>query len=146
MTRKGKSNTNKVLATTTHVYAKEHGLLIGQLIFDPAGEYANVNKQDKTALAEIGPEHVVRYQLGATDEESTISAISRHRCIEVSDEDSISVVWNVVGNFVNVRTARSTSRALRPRSSKDRPIHRPATTGGKSPTLAAHVWSPMPAF
>ena len=100
MTRKGKSNTNKVLATTTYVYAMEHGMLIGQLIFDPAGEYANVNKQDRTALAEIGPEYVVRYRLGATDEELASDPGLRPLALNFFDEDSISVVWNVVGNYV----------------------------------------------
>ena len=69
MTRKGKSNTNKVMAAMTHQYATEQRMKIGQLIFDPAGEYANVNVQDGTALAQIGDEHVVRYRLGATDAE-----------------------------------------------------------------------------
>lgn len=100
MTRKGKSNTNKVLATTTHVYAKEYGMLIGQLIFDPAGEYANVNDQDKTALAELGPEHVVRYRLGATREELATELGLRPLALNFFDEDSIAVVWHVVGSFV----------------------------------------------
>jgi hypothetical protein len=100
MTRKGKSNTNKVLATTTHVYAKEHDLRIGQLIFDPAGEYGNINEQDKTALAEIGPEHVIRYRLGATDDELSADPGLRPLALNFFDEDSIGVVWSVVGNFV----------------------------------------------
>ena len=55
MTRKGKSNTNKVMAAMTHVYGKEQGLKIGQLIFDPASEYGNANVQDGTALAAHRP-------------------------------------------------------------------------------------------
>ncbi len=69
MTRKGKSNTMKVIAAAVHEYALAAGIPIGQLIFDPAAEYAKVNVQDGTALAEIGREHVVRYRLGATDAE-----------------------------------------------------------------------------
>lgn len=43
MTRTGKSNTMKTLVTAVHQYGSEHGRSIGQLIFDPQGEYANVN-------------------------------------------------------------------------------------------------------
>jgi Helicase HerA, central domain len=100
MTRKGKSNTNKVIAATTHQYAREHGLTIGQLIFDPAAEYANVNTQDKTALAEIGPDHVVRYRLGATDAELAADRGLRSLALNFFAEDAIGVVWSLVGDFV----------------------------------------------
>lgn len=100
MTRKGKSNTVKVIACTTHEYARENDLTIGQLIFDPAGEYANVNEQDKTALAEIGPEHVVRYRLGATADELAGDSGLRSLAINFFDEEQISVVWGLVGDFV----------------------------------------------
>lgn len=99
MTRKGKSNTVKVIATTTYQYARENEMKIGQLIFDPAGEYANVNEQDKTALAEIGPEHVVRYKLGATQKELDADAGLRSLAINFYDEDAIGVVWSLVGAF-----------------------------------------------
>ncbi len=42
MTRLGKSNTMKTIATAVCGYAAETGQPIGQLLFDPAGEYANV--------------------------------------------------------------------------------------------------------
>ncbi len=100
MTRKGKSNTVKVIAATTHQYAKENELTIGQLIFDPAGEYANVNEQDKTALAEIGPEHVVRYKLGATPQELAGDPGLRSLALNLFDHDGISVVWSLVSDFV----------------------------------------------
>jgi hypothetical protein len=66
MTRTGKSNTIKALVTAVHRYASEHEELIGQLIFDPQGEYANVNKQDNTGLKLLGDENTVRiYRFGA---------------------------------------------------------------------------------
>jgi hypothetical protein len=99
MTRKGKSNTVKVIAATTHQYARENDMKIGQLIFDPPGEYANVNDQDKTALAEIGPEHVVRYKLGATEAELRDDPSLRSLAINFYDEDAIAVVWSLVGTF-----------------------------------------------
>lgn len=54
MTRTGKSNTIKTLVTAVHRYGSEHGRRIGQLIFDPQGEYANVNPQDRTGLRLLG--------------------------------------------------------------------------------------------
>ncbi len=54
MTRTGKSNTIKTLVTAVHQYGSEHGRSIGQLIFDPQGEYANVNRQDGTGLRLLG--------------------------------------------------------------------------------------------
>lgn len=52
MTRTGKSNTTKIIAKAVYElrYPKPgegHSLRIGQIIFDPNGEYANENTQDK---------------------------------------------------------------------------------------------------
>ena len=54
MTRAGKSNTNKTIATAVFEHSARTGKPIGQLIFDPQGEYARVNKQDKTGLSLLG--------------------------------------------------------------------------------------------
>ena len=52
MTRTGKSNTTKIIAKSvfelrTTVKAGDNPLRIGQIIFDPNGEYANENTQDQ---------------------------------------------------------------------------------------------------
>ena len=51
MTRTGKSNTTKIIAKSVYELRKENSgnkpLRIGQIIFDPNGEYANENAQDK---------------------------------------------------------------------------------------------------
>ncbi|WP_063842749.1 helicase HerA domain-containing protein [Sphaerimonospora mesophila] len=66
MTRTGKSNTIKTLVTAVHRYGSEHDKSIGQLIFDPQGEYANINPQDKTGLRLLGDAETVRiYRFGA---------------------------------------------------------------------------------
>lgn len=68
MTRTGKSNTMKVLATAVFQQAVESGDEIGQLLFDPAGEYANVNVQDdETALADIHDDAVTVYSWESDD-------------------------------------------------------------------------------
>lgn len=46
MTRTGKSNTTKIIAKSVYELRKNEGGRIGQLIFDPNGEYANENEQD----------------------------------------------------------------------------------------------------
>ena len=48
MTRTGKSNSTKILLKSIFElrYKKENSIRIGQLVFDPNGEYANENTQD----------------------------------------------------------------------------------------------------
>jgi hypothetical protein len=68
MTRMGKSNTMKTVAARVFAVSqrrrRDDHPPIGQLIFDPQGEYANPNTQDGTELAAIGVEHVVIYKFG----------------------------------------------------------------------------------
>jgi hypothetical protein len=53
MTRTGKSNTTKIIAKSVFELRKQNGnntpLRIGQIIFDPNGEYANENVQDNNS-------------------------------------------------------------------------------------------------
>lgn len=69
MTRMGKSNTMKTVAARVFAVSQRRRKVgqppIGQLIFDPQGEYANPNTQDGTELAAIGERHVVIYKFGA---------------------------------------------------------------------------------
>jgi DNA helicase HerA-like ATPase len=62
MTRAGKSNTNKTVCTAVFEHSRLINKPIGQLIFDPQGEYAAVNDQDKTALRLLGEEWVRIYK------------------------------------------------------------------------------------
>jgi hypothetical protein len=68
MTRMGKSNTMKTVAARVFAVSERCRAAdqptIGQLIFDPQGEYANPNTQDGTELAAIGVDHVVIYKFG----------------------------------------------------------------------------------
>ena len=92
MTRLGKSNTMKILATAIFQHAQESGQTIGQLLFDPAGEYANVNVQDATALAEIGDKYVTIFRFGATGTEPGIRSLSTN----FFADDTIEVTWSIV--------------------------------------------------
>ena len=100
MTRKGKSNTMKVIAAAVHEYAYAKEMPIGQLIFDPSGEYANVNVQDGTALAEIGEENVTRFRLGATDAELHAEPGLRPLALNFFNEELIAVTASIVAQFV----------------------------------------------
>ena len=54
MTRSGKSNTTKIIASTLFgLRSEEPGEVVGQLIFDPNGEYANDNPQDRGCLRNL---------------------------------------------------------------------------------------------
>ena len=54
MTRTGKSNTTKTIANAVfRLRTAENGQKVGQLIFDPNGEYANENPQDQGCLKNI---------------------------------------------------------------------------------------------
>jgi len=69
MTRKGKSNTMKIIAGAI----EDHDESVGQLIFDPSGEYAYKNQQDnECALGELhdsdGPISTV-YKFAAKDDD-----------------------------------------------------------------------------
>lgn len=53
------SNSVKLIVQQVFNYSKQSGMKIGQIVFDPQGEYANPNEQDKGALSEIGEAHDV---------------------------------------------------------------------------------------
>lgn len=94
MTRTGKSNTIKTLVTAVHRYGSEHNRSIGQLIFDPQGEYANVNKQDRTGLRLLG------------DDDSTVriykvepsAADSREKPLRINfyDREVLEAAWSLI--------------------------------------------------
>lgn len=55
MTRTGKSNTVKIIARAVFEMRRpEDGTRVGQIIFDPDGEYANANPQDQGCLRNMG--------------------------------------------------------------------------------------------
>jgi Helicase HerA, central domain len=96
MTRMGKSNTMKTLAVATYRHAKRIGEPIGQLLFDPQGEYANANSQDDdTALAQLGDD-VVIYRFGAREDEVGVRPLQ----INFYDPAQIDAAQEVIGNVL----------------------------------------------
>ena len=99
MTRLGKSNTMKTIATAVCSYAAETGQGIGQLLFDPAGEYANVNVQDRTALSQIGPDYVTIFRYGSDGSDPAIRPLSTN----FFRDDNIDVTWSIVTSYLRPR-------------------------------------------
>jgi hypothetical protein len=95
MTRMGKSNTMKTLAVATYRHSKKTGTPIGQLLFDPQGEYANPNSQDDdTALSQLG-EDVRVYRFGARAGENALPLQ-----INFYDEEQIDATQQLIANVL----------------------------------------------
>ena len=101
MTRLGKSNTMKTIATSVFQHSAETGQKIGQLLFDPAGEYANVNVQDQTALAAIGPEFVTIFRFGADGKEPGVRPLTSN----FFSEKTIGVTWAIIAAALRNETS-----------------------------------------
>jgi len=89
-TRTGKSNTMKIKAIATAIYSLKAGESVGQLIFDPSGEYANANDQDEEALGEL-PSDVVSIYGWNTEGRDNRRALH----VNFYDDDIIDVIWSI---------------------------------------------------
>lgn len=105
MTRMGKSNTAKTIIARTFVISErqrnewkvgqegnERKGPIGQLIFDPQGEYANANTQDGTEIAAIGASHVSIYKFGADGSQAHVKPLN----INFYSENQIDAVQGLI--------------------------------------------------
>jgi len=108
MTRLGKSNTMKTIATAVFQYAAQTGQSIGQLLFDPAGEYANVNVQDRTALAEIGQEYVTIFRYGADADTPGIRPLTSN----FFADQTIDVTWSIITSYLTPRNQANYIRSF----------------------------------
>jgi hypothetical protein len=97
MTRLGKSNTMKTLATAIFQHSQETSQNIGQLLFDPAGEYANVNVQDQTALAQISTDYVTIFRFGASEQEAGVRPLSTN----FFADQTIDVTWSIISAYLS---------------------------------------------
>jgi hypothetical protein len=94
MTRTGKSNTIKTLVTAIYRLGARQGMAIGQLIFDPQGEYANINDQDKTGLRLLGDtaEEVRIYKMSPKQSDSREQPLR----VNFLDPSCLATVWEMV--------------------------------------------------
>ncbi len=98
MTRTGKSNTAKTIIARTFVVSERQRAAgeqpIGQLIFDPQGEYANPNAQDGTHIAAIGQSHVRIFKFGADGAEPHVRPLG----INFFDPAQIDAVQGLIAD------------------------------------------------
>lgn len=116
MTRTGKSNTTKIIAKSVFElrFDEKEPLRIGQLIFDPNGEYANENTQDgknPTALKNVW----VPYKDKTTKEKEVVTyGVLKHindpdrRLMQINfyDEDMLSVGKQMINNAFDTYEAQ----------------------------------------
>lgn len=98
VTRAGKSNTIKTLVTSVYAHAGRTGQKIGQILFDPQGEYAQVNQQDGTGLRLLGDNSKVRIYTAtpnpASDQEHALR-------LNFFDTDQFDLVWSLISDAMN---------------------------------------------
>ncbi|MFC0097486.1 helicase HerA domain-containing protein [Micromonospora marina] len=98
MTRTGKSNTAKIVIARTFAVSEQRRAAgkapIGQLIFDPQGEYANPNTQDGTEVAAIGERHVRIFKFGADGSQAHVRPLG----INFYDPDQIEAVQGLIAD------------------------------------------------
>jgi hypothetical protein len=110
ITRGGKSNSIKTICSATYEYAASSGTKIGQIIFDPQGEYARVNAQDGTGLRLLGDENQVRIYSASPSKTDPHEHPLR---LNFYDTDLFDVAWDMVQGSMEgadanyVRTFRS---------------------------------------
>lgn len=96
MTRTGKSNTAKIIIAKTFIASENRRKVgktpIGQLIFDPQGEYANENTQDESAIAGLGEQHVRIFKFGADGSQPHVRPLA----VNFFDPKQISTVQGLI--------------------------------------------------
>lgn len=101
MTRMGKSNTAKIIIARTFAISERQrsggGRPIGQLIFDPQGEYANPNTQDGTEIAAIGDQHVRIFKFGADGSQPHVKPLN----INFFSENQIDAVQSLISDALS---------------------------------------------
>jgi len=100
MTRTGKSNAMKILATAIETADEQ----VGQLLFDPSGEYAYENNQDERALADLEDTTTV-YKYGAEANEENVKQLRS----DLLDPKNIRIAYDRVQQLL----ADETSNYLR---------------------------------
>lgn len=87
-TRFGKSNTIKVIADT--ILSSDVG--VGQVVFDPSGEYTYYNSQDNTSLYAMHPSKCARYSLSPREISSEKAlGLPKPKSLKVNFYDAVPV-------------------------------------------------------
>lgn len=112
MTRLGKSNTLKMLALGTLVESQRRADdKVGQLIFDPTGEYAYPTGQDeKTCVAQVDPSVVKIYTSGKKRVPEGV--IASRLTLNVFNPDDAAFVWDLVQYELQERSSAEYIRSF----------------------------------
>lgn len=111
MTRTGKSNTTKIIAKSVYELripekTEDTPLRIGQIIFDPNGEYANENVQDNNSALK----NIWQFNEGATkDDEIVTYGITGHpndpdrnlMLLNFYEDENISIGKSIIDNILS---------------------------------------------
>jgi hypothetical protein len=137
MTRMGKSNTAKIIIARTFAVSERERAAgkppIGQLIFDPQGEYANPNTQDGTEIAAIGDKHVRIFKFGADGSQAHVKPLS----INFYSENQIDAVQSLISDQLSTEEAGYV-KDFAGTSYADVPGDQPATTHAQRARLALY--------
>lgn len=137
MTRMGKSNTAKIIIARTFAISERQRAAgkrpVGQLIFDPQGEYANPNTQDGTEIAAIGAKHVRIFKFGADGSQPHVKPLS----INFFSENQIDAVQSLISEELSTDDAGYV-KDFAGTSYADVPGDRSATTHAQRARLALY--------
>ena len=116
MTRTGKSNTTKIIAKAVFDirYSQSEKRRVGQVIFDPNGEYANANAQDSSDEAPNALKNVWRAnKSGISDDVVTYGILShpndpdrKFMLLNFHETENLSVGKEIINNVLPARDSK----------------------------------------